>query len=361
MKLVNILYFGLAIAVLSFLSNSTHAQHLHAFIVVDTDDDRIGDSVGTDGINLYELLDRGLDESSYTDYVLTGIQVTPDNILRTLKDAKIKPEDSVLFYYSGHGAFDRNTQDHYLTLGNNKVLARSKVRQAVFKHNPKLAVFISDCCANMVRLPTTDAPDAGAGGLAAGMAMRTTEYPVLRHLFFNTKGLVDITSSRPGQISVGFEDGGLFTNAVLSTIEENSHKAMNWFELFTQSRARTSEGYEISDGIYRSGFSKGMADGQNTQTAWTFQTMYGVNPNNQRLGLFMDLEQAGVITKVNQGSVAQVAGLEAGDRIQTINGNSFNTTAEALKMVGNSKRDLRLVVQCVRTGKYFQFNLKLPY
>ena len=358
MKRTTILFVGLALASLSFHSNQAFAQQLHAFVVVDSDDDRIGDSVATDGINLVQLFQRGLEERSYTDYVLSGEQVTADNIIRTVKNAKIKPEDSVLFYYSGHGAFDRNTQDHYLTLNHSDPLARTAVRNAILAQSPKLAVLMTDCCAGVVSLPM--APDAGMG-MGAGGEAKAIEYPVLRELFFNTQGLVDITSSRPGQVSLGLGDGGLFTNAVLNTIEANTHVTMNWYDLFTKSRALASAEYEFADGDYRSRHSKGMADKQSTQTAWTFEKMYGVNPNNQRLGLFMDLNQAGVITQVTQGSVAQVAGLEAGDRILSVNGNSFETTAEAIKMVGNSKREMQVVVQCVRTGKHFRFNLKLPY
>ena len=153
----------------------------------------------------------------------------------------------------------------------------------------------------------------------------------------------------------------MFTNAVLETLESNSHVTMNWYELFTQSRSSASRSFEIGDQSYRAKHHKGIAEEQGTQTAWTFETMYGVNPNDQRLGLFMDLQQAGVITKVTQGSVAQAAGLEVGDRILSVNGNSFKTTAEAIKMVGNSKREMKVVVQCVQTGKHFQFNLELPY
>ena len=357
MKRSSILYCCLVFIALSFLSSQAFGQHLHAFIVVDSDDKRIGNSVAIDGLNLTGLLQRGLAEDSFTTYVLSGKQVTAGEIVETMRNATIKQEDSVLFFYSGHGAFDRNTQGHFLTLNHSAPLARSTVKNAILAHNPNLTVMITDCCASIVDLPLPEPPGGGAG-LAGG---RFNGYPILRELFFNTNGLVDITSSRPGQVSLGLGNGGLFTNALLNTIETNTHVSMNWYDLFTKSRARASAEYESADSDHRARHSKGMADKQSTQTAWTFESMYGVDPNNQRLGLFMDLNQAGVITRVAQGSVAQVAGLEAGDKILSVNGNSFETTAGAIKMVGNSKRDMRLVVQCVRTGNHFQFDLKLPY
>ena len=100
MKRASILYCCLVFIALSFLSSQAFGQHLHAFIVVDSDDKRIGNSVAIDGLNLTELLQRGLAEDSFTTYVLSGKQVTAGEIVETMRNATIKPEDSVLFFYS---------------------------------------------------------------------------------------------------------------------------------------------------------------------------------------------------------------------------------------------------------------------
>ena len=339
------------------LCSESFGQHLHAFVVADTNDQKIGNSVATDAANLTALLEEGMEVGSLTLHQISGDAVTSKNIVQSIQNAGIAPQDSVLFYYSGHAAFDKNSENHYFTLQGRDRLKRLDVRNAISRYSPKLTVLLTDCCASVVPLEE----DFGAGAGVAGMGVRSSGYPLMRELFFNTRGLIDITSSRPGQYSVGRVDGGIFTNALIKTIEDNSHTTLNWYDIFVKSRSEASANFEAEDGDYRAKHNKGIADDQGTQTAWTFETMYGHNPNDHRMGMSMDLNQAGLITQVIPGSVAQLAGLETGDRILSVNGETIATTTEAIKLVTNSSSKISVVVQCVRTGNHYKFTLKLPY
>ena len=358
MKRFPLLYIVLAFVGSAIQNGTVHAQRLHAFLVVDSDDSKIGESVATDGRNVFSMLDNGLPDEKCVVYILASRQVTSKNIIRTIRNAQIDSTDSVLFYYSGHGSFDGVTGNHQFTLDHSDRLSRRDVKNELQRHHPKLAVVLSDCCAGIVNSPT---PTRSADP-SSRLKTRQEMSKALEDLFFNTSGVVDITSSRPGQVSVGLDSsGGLFTTAIVDAIEANANSRMDWKTLFSEARLRTSKAYESVHKLRKALSQKGIGDHQETQTAWSFGTMSGVNPNNQRLGAYLDLNHSGIVVKVNHGSVAQRYGLEQGDKILSVNGQSIHSTREAIDLIGDSSLNMSLVVRCVRTGNHYKIPLKLPY
>jgi hypothetical protein len=164
---------------------------------------------------------------------LAGADVNAATITQTLQQVEIAPSDSVLFYYSGHGGFSP-TQGHYLAVSNGQKLYRSSLERAITTpYRPKFWAMITDCCAS--------APQSvGAPAAAASPASKT----LLTELFLNTQGRVDITSSRPQQVSVGGFSGGLFTNSLCEVLRENSHQRLSWNAVFRAARASASRIFE---------------------------------------------------------------------------------------------------------------------
>ena len=116
-------------------------------------------------------------------------QSDPQFILKLIEDLSPRREDTVVFYYSGHGAAD--DQGHYLAMAKGK-LHRNQILEAILRKKPRLAVFISDCC-NL----------RSDGELYFAPYFQTkrpsSPSPLFRSLFLEPKGIVDINSSAPGE------------------------------------------------------------------------------------------------------------------------------------------------------------------
>ncbi len=120
----------LAAVILTFASvPAASGQQLHAILAADTDCNppNVGIGVGVDIQGMSKLLADGLG-NRVTITKLTGNQVTANNITRMLRKLQINRNDTVLFYYYGHGGYDRN-QGHFFALSHGRSLLRSDRRQ----------------------------------------------------------------------------------------------------------------------------------------------------------------------------------------------------------------------------------------
>jgi hypothetical protein len=149
------------------------AKRVHVLIVVDTDD-MAGATWGLDGKNVKAVVDAGLKKQKldgrYTLDMLTAKSVTPAQVLKYYGSLKVDPDDALVFYYSGHGA-QHVSRGHFLAFTHG-ILFRRDLLAAMQKHNPRLAVVLTDCCADYAGgnpgrrpQPTTPPSDAPPGNL----------------------------------------------------------------------------------------------------------------------------------------------------------------------------------------------------
>lgn len=127
------------------------ASRVHVLVVADTDAPgaaQIG--LGIDGDNVKRVFDELFTRSNRADqYALelfTGNRVSPQNILDYYANLKTNPNETVVFYYTGHGITDQN-QGHLITT-HKGFLSRKALLDAMEKKNPQLVVLLTDCCAN---------------------------------------------------------------------------------------------------------------------------------------------------------------------------------------------------------------------
>src|SRR5262249_46341491 len=129
-------------------------------------------------------------------------------VLAYYKSLKTSPDEALVFFYGGHGAIDPR-RGHYLQLQNGRRsegLVRSELRQAMQGQKGGVVVLLTDCCSVFPRRDGTALIERDAVQPARELA------PVLRALFFQSRGLVDVTASAPGTPSWGDRKyGGLFT------------------------------------------------------------------------------------------------------------------------------------------------------
>ena len=323
------------------------AQKLHAILVADTDSN-LKQSVQSDIAHFKSVLKAGLPNNKLRIIVIKGKQVTPNNITNLLKGIVINPTDSVLFYYSGHGGFD-NKKGHFFALTNSKQhLYRSQVVHAITNpFKPRFWAIITDCCASVAKA----APQCAAAG-----GKQNKSKKLLTHLFLKTKGSINITSSRPEQVSYGPASGGLFTTSFCNVLGSNFNKQFDWNEIFYKTRSETSSLSEcgLSNEVNFYTFN-GIK--QKTQIPYSFQTMYGKPVNGLRLGIYTNNNS--VITSVLQGSVAAMIGLKAGVKIIRVNGQLVPTNDLLVTAVNFSQKNA--VIEVNDNGVLKKTKVQLAY
>jgi hypothetical protein len=124
-------------------------------------------------------------------------------------------DDTVIFYYSGHGGRMSNKQGKWpdMVLQNEALVDLQYPVQLVEKKavQPRLLLAFGDCC-NSYMDRSASVRTRSAKSTAA-----------LRDLFLASAGIVIASGSTPGQYSLGGSDGGVFTNAYMAA----SYNAMN--------------------------------------------------------------------------------------------------------------------------------------
>ncbi|MDR2641459.1 MAG: hypothetical protein LBC74_01560 [Planctomycetaceae bacterium] len=143
-----------------------------------------------------------------------GCALEKNAILRFILNLRIGSNDAVMVYYRGHGAYDKQDQtnkfvakQYYEFLNDNgsvDYLPHSDVRLAVEKLNPRLAVFIRDCCGSWRAVPTRgvvaereDLVYSSAPESAVPRRPRR-EQKLFLSLFAQSRGVVDIASANVG-------------------------------------------------------------------------------------------------------------------------------------------------------------------
>jgi hypothetical protein len=221
-----------------------------ALLVVDTDASIAG--LDRDGEAMAGVLQKGFGGSSMLKLrVLRGGQVGPEAILDHFRSVPSGPNDVLLLYYSGHGATVEG-RGHVLTTSHGN-LARSTLRSVMESRRPRLTVLLTDCCATVLRLRNLPMAPGAAPPAPPQLS------PLMRCLFLQHRGTVDVTSSSFGESSWStVQTGGFFTRAltgvlgtgVLAPLDGDNDGFVTWTEIFDDVRSQTQSLYRnIKDAL----------------------------------------------------------------------------------------------------------------
>jgi hypothetical protein len=217
-------------------------KRIHVLVALDTTSD-LKDELVIDRHRLVRLLHHGIPADRLDLKFLTGAKLTPASVLAHYQHLRISPDEGLVFFYGGHGAMDPK-KGHYLQLQNGKKgaeLIRADLRKAMEARKPGLVVILTDCCSNARRL--------GKRNVEADEAHVKTRgqfNPLLRSLFFQARGTVDITAAT-GHESIGNDvHGGLFTATLCkllaappATLDTSKDGVVSWPEFFHRLRRET--------------------------------------------------------------------------------------------------------------------------
>jgi hypothetical protein len=209
---------------------------LRALLVIDTKSD-LADSVAHDRNNMKSLLEDHVPAERRTIDLLVGTKVTREEILKYYRDLKTGPDEALLFFYAGHGAIDPKLGPCFQPQMNNTPLVpRSEVRKAMEQTGAGAVILLTDCCSTLIpakREVADREPTAAAGP-------KVVLHPVIRCLFFQHRGTVDITAAEDGTGAYGDDQrGGVFTRALVRLLEGSLKSAgankdgfVSWKEFF---------------------------------------------------------------------------------------------------------------------------------
>ncbi len=337
-------------------SSSFSQETLHILMAADTEDGFIGNDCQTDLNRLKSFFAEPTNVPPNKKVKVTFLTSAPtqgalrfshnailDHYKALQQNKEFNPKtDTILFYYSGHGFYDREKGHFMKTPG--QLLLRTELREAVLKCQPRLAVIITDCCQQVKPLAAIT-----VRGLVDNRA------DIVDSLFFKPVGLVDINACSQGQFAAGGSPnaGGFFTKALfdlmsLSFIQVQelspSHgllkndMVLTWREFFPLLMSKTmenwKEGYAKDDGCTDNVDLPGGTQCTQDPQAYSLPTQTPFDPPGFKHGLTLavfqkDGKDAGLmVTSVQPGSPADIAGLKKDDVILEIDNKRILSAVE---------------------------------
>lgn len=153
---------------------------------------------------LDQMLTRIDDQFVASKLILRDADCNANTIRNRLQNLRVSPEDTIFFYYTGHGAQDSN--GHFLqtsaTSGND--LRRTEITELIQRHNARLSVIITESCNAAATFKTKEVPSMSR--------YRSAGPTKLEELLLSYRGLIDINSADDGQYGWGNPThGGFFS------------------------------------------------------------------------------------------------------------------------------------------------------
>jgi hypothetical protein len=144
---------------------------------------------------------KALFEGKITTTILTGDEVTPENVRNQYRSGMPGANASgQFFYYAGHGAFDRAKGRYLYTSGGD--ITCTEIRNILNGTGARSIVMITESCGSYAEFepPQRRVP---------------AKWKVFHKLFFESTGIVEINSSTEGEFSWGNgTEGGMFTRTL---------------------------------------------------------------------------------------------------------------------------------------------------
>lgn len=365
-------FFYCAFRLLSMLAvafgstETTSAQVLHAVMVGDVSPSagwgKYTSAVATDMSMVWATIHENMPERQINPIrfeISEDQDSTPANLTALIDELAVRPEDAILFYFTGHGSVDDG--GHFLALAGGK-LYRKDLLAALVGKRARLVVLITDCCNTRSDGYLYAAPYIHVNSPRVATAL-------FRRLFLETEGVVDLISSSAGESAffLPFQadppgsPGSIFTTALIDWIGHEKNQPRSWDDLVRGVSLRVHQSFRTH---YPQGASaaKG-APIQTAQNVLAFQYPGMPAKEGPRTGLVVrDFPGRGaVIIEVAQGSPATQVFWVQQDRfvslrpqqvILSVNGKPTSKTSEVAEAIGRSPQIARLSVRDPMQGTY---------
>lgn len=346
------------------LGTTVLGQTIHVILAADGTDTNIGNAVRADQANMSHLFQSNVPAANLNLIALDPSTLTLEGMLQAVERLNVAPNDTVVFYYSGHGAFDANGGKQFFELSNNRgKLYRETLLAKMEEKKPRLAVLLSDCCNNVINT----VPGVREVGVTPQIRAPGNFSPLFENLFVFCSGVVDVTSSRPGEFSftINSKDGSIFTKALIDVANQSKANDSMYWQVFHDSLSRETnkifrEGHPSGvriPGTFKAELEKAngghpVPDVQMSQTVHKYQlpgegeVTTPVVQEGPRLGLRAANHADGVqITAIHPNSPASRTNIVVGEIITAINGGAVHNETNYSEAVDHSPKTMILTLK----------------
>lgn len=209
------------------------APTLHAVILADIDDNKIGDSTKVDFNKIKRLaydiaINTGM---KLAEQSLVGRALNNQNVRTIINNLPVRRNDAVIFYYAGHGQNPQTGTQWPAMILNDQNLELNFVVTKLQKKNPRFFLAIADTC--------NDFPNYKSYPMTKKNYFNTFKKQNYQNLFLKTRGYIVASGAEPGQLSWSDSQyGGLFTSQFLESLNRQlSSRQANWHTVMKQATA----------------------------------------------------------------------------------------------------------------------------
>jgi hypothetical protein len=346
----------LAFLVILLGAERAAAEKVLAVLVADTGDSGIGADCGRDLDNMQDLFTTNMAAGQLIVTIVKGKEeVTPDRIKEKLIKLEVGKEDTVVFFYAGHGGFDKDRKEQGLDLPGGRLM-RKEILELLKAKKPKHIVIITDTCSAFWQSKEQPQPSTIKPEAYIGPAKKTS--PLFSSLFLQPSGITDVSSTKPGELAWGATGfGGVFTYSFCKYLRDKQNQPLDWKTVVKQA-ANTAQDFftqQFPDGIKMEG------------NVYKKQTLYSFSLGE--IGVFV--EQFGVFVKEDRNEVKIVKViddslatkgrlgkdaviLEPGDIILEVSGQRVTTVADFQKALTNAPDQLPILFRNCQDSKNYR-------
>jgi hypothetical protein len=258
------------------------------FVIIATDDraPSIGKDMEKNSRMMASAIKRNMPANRRHIVKVEGRSLTPAGVLRTIQLVAPEPDDAILFFYSGHGAYDEQRLQTCVLMSSapGHALFVDEIQRAIDAKRVSFSSIILDCCNNL-------RPSLARGPIAPGEPIDqgpSETSALFRRLFFEAAGSVVIESSAPGEYAVTvpalhlrdprtpnitYHFGSLFTQSftgVLLSYEDAGDAVPDWARVCreTQESIDTEFPQLCPGGVITLGSGASIRQAKQTVTVW---------------------------------------------------------------------------------------------
>lgn len=250
---------------------------------------------------------------------LSGRDYSGSKVLDAISNCPAGPQDTIFVYLMGHGSFDPNNRwtivvDNDLRSG--RRLVRGDVTRALRTRNLRLGILITESCAGV----SNDSKTKDA--VRRIMTPRTvtaygdepeSQTQMMRRLFLQESGTVDLAASEVTQYAQFNADGPFFLRGIFATLQSNVGNS-SWEQVFSNTQ------HMLNDAT------------KGSQKPVAISLPANTGSNRVALGISAKAIDGQVfLTKILPGTPASRIGLELDDVIERINQSPIRTTESCWK------------------------------
>ena len=260
------------ITVISSASLKAEAARVHLIAVGDTLDKDIGKFVIEDLQSLVSTFEQIGKKSLLPPVVLKDMDCNPAAIYESLDKLHIHSGDTVVFYFTGHGAYDKENGQFLQIprLGNNGDVSRNnlrdKLKEWVDKRQIRLGVIMTDMC-NLQKIIAMPKPPLPQG---LGAEAPFDDLPIFKALFLESEGFVDVSSASTNEAAAtypqftfpgdqeGICDGSIYSTVFSNLLNLHKNDRLSWESFLNQKvkpkvqlefQKNFKDGIDLPDGV----------------------------------------------------------------------------------------------------------------